>query len=138
MTEIHDGSCLCGAVRFRARGEMREVIACHCTQCRKQTGHYLAATNVADENLTLEGDESLRWYRASSFARRGFCGNCGSVLFWKADSESYTSITAGSFEKPTGLKLTVHIFCADKGDYYDIDDGLPQYAAGSPGLAVDG
>lgn len=138
MTEIHDGSCLCGAVRFRARGEMREVIACHCTQCRKQTGHYLAATNVADENLTLEGEESLRWYRASSFARRGFCGNCGSVLFWKADSESYTSITAGSFEKPTGLKLTVHIFCADKGDYYDIDDGLPQYAAGSPGLAVDG
>ena len=138
MTEIHDGSCLCGAVRFRARGEMRGVIASHCTQCRKQTGHYLAATNVADENLTLEGEESLRWYRASSFARRGFCGNCGSVLFWKADSESHTSITAGSFEKPTGLKLTVHIFCADKGDYYDIDDGLPQYAAGSPGLAVDG
>lgn len=138
MNHEHAGGCLCGAVRFRARGELREVIACHCTQCRKQTGHFLASTNVADDLLSIEGEDQLRWYHASSFARRGFCSNCGSVLFWKANSESHTSICAGAFDKPTGLRLAFHIFCADKGDYYEITDGLPQYAAGSPGLAVDG
>ncbi|MBB4064583.1 GFA family protein [Gellertiella hungarica] len=138
MSEIHEGGCLCGAVRYRARGPLREVIACHCTQCRKQTGHFLASTNVADDQLDVEDGGKLRWYSASDFARRGFCGECGSILFWKANSERYTSICAGGFDKPTGLTLTSHIFCADKGDYYEITDGLPQYAAGSPGLVVDG
>ena len=136
MPDFHHRGCLRGAVHFRAAGPLREVVACHCTQCRKQTGHFLAATNVADDRLDLTGEENLRWYRASDFDRRGFCGTCGSVLFWKADSESHVSIMAGAFEKPTGLKLASHIFCADKGDYYELDDGLPQYAAGSPGLVV--
>lgn len=136
MSDDHTGGCLCGAVRFRTRGELREVVACHCSQCRRQTGHFLAATNVADDQITLEGEENLRWYRASDFARRGFCSNCGSVMFWKADSEDYVSVQAGSFDAPTGLKLAYHIFCADKGDYYEIADGLPQYDRGSPGLVV--
>lgn len=138
MEENHSGACLCGAVRFKARGELREVVACHCSQCRRQTGHFLAATNVADDHLTLEGEDNLRWYRASTFARRGFCGNCGSVMFWKADSETYTSIAAGTFDKPTGMKLAYHIFCQDKGDYYEIDDGLPAYDVSPPGLVVAG
>ena len=136
MSEDHSGGCLCGAVRFKTRGPLREVVACHCSQCRRQTGHFLAATNVADDQLMLEGEENLRWYRASDFARRGFCSNCGSVMFWKADSETYVSVLAGSFDAPSGLKLAFHIFCADKGDYYEIQDGLPQYERGSPGLAV--
>ncbi len=138
MNQEHEGGCLCGAVRFRAQGALREVIACHCTQCRRQTGHYLASTNVADDQLTVTGEDKLRWYHASDFARRGFCGECGSVLFWKANSERHISICAGSFDQPTGLRLASHIFCADKGDYYEITDGLPQYEAGSPGLVVDG
>lgn len=136
MAEDHTGGCLCGSVRFRVTGPLREVVGCHCSQCRRQTGHFLAATNVADSQITLEGEENLRWYRASDFARRGFCSNCGSVLFWKADSEDYVSVLAGSFDAPSGLKLAYHIFCADKGDYYEISDGLPQYERGSPGLVV--
>lgn len=136
MSEQHSGGCLCGGVRFKTSGTLREVVACHCSQCRRQTGHFLAATNVADDNLSLEGEENLRWYRASDFARRGFCSNCGSVLFWKADSEDYVSVLAGSFDAPSGLHLAYHIFCADKGDYYEINDGLPQYERGSPGLVV--
>ena len=59
-------------------------------------------------------------------------------MFWKADSETYTSITAGTFDKPTGMKLAYHIFCQDKGDYYEIDDGLPAYDVSPPGLVVAG
>lgn len=132
MSDIHSGSCLCTAVRFRTRGELRELIFCHCTQCRKQTGLYYAATNVLDRDLELEGAEDVTWYRSSDGAQRGFCRHCGSALFWKADGLDYTSIMAGAFEKPTDLKPGYHIYCADKGDFYGIDDDLPKFDAGRP------
>jgi hypothetical protein len=130
MSQDHTGRCLCGAVRFRASDELREVIACHCTQCRRQTGHFYAATNVRDAALTIEGGENVTWYRASDTAGRGFCRTCGSALFWKADGSAHTSILAGAFDQPTGLKMGVHIFCEDKGDYYEINDDAPQYPQG--------
>lgn len=130
MSETHSGHCLCGAVRFRTSGKLREVTACHCSQCRRQTGHFYAATNVQDDGLAVEGAESVTWYRASETASRGFCRTCGSALFWKGDGSNYTSIMAGAFDQPTGLKIGVHIFCADKGDYYEIADDAPQYAQG--------
>ncbi|WP_314094457.1 GFA family protein [Shinella sp. M31] len=130
MSETHSGHCLCGAVRFRTSGRLRDVTACHCSQCRRQTGHFYAATNVQDDGLAVEGAESVTWYRASETASRGFCRTCGSALFWKGDGSDYTSIMAGAFDQPTGLKIGVHIFCADKGDYYEIADDAPQYAQG--------
>ena len=132
MSDIHSGSCLCTAVRFKTRGELRALIFCHCTQCRKQTGLYYAATNVLDRDLALEGVEDVTWYRSSDGAQRGFCRHCGSALFWKADGLDYTSIMAGAFEKPTDLKPGYHIYCADKGDFYGIDDDLPKFDAGRP------
>ncbi|OAP42644.1 aldehyde-activating protein [Sinorhizobium glycinis] len=131
MTDIHEGGCLCGAVRFKTRGELRELIFCHCSQCRKQTGLYYAATNVLDSHMDVEGVDEITWYRSSSAARRGFCRHCGSALFWKADDLDYTSILAGTFDGPTGLKPGYHIFCADKGDFYDIRDDLPRFAEAS-------
>ena len=131
MSEEHTGHCLCGAVHVRTSGRLREVIACHCSQCRRQTGHFYAATNVQDDGLSVEGGENVTWYRASETASRGFCRTCGSALFWKGDGSDYTSIMAGTFDQPTGLKIGVHIFCADKGDYYEIDDGVPQFAQNS-------
>jgi hypothetical protein len=41
-------SCLCGDVRFELHGTLDGIIACHCTQCRKQTGHHWASTHTAD------------------------------------------------------------------------------------------
>ena len=131
MTEIHGGGCLCGAVRFKTTGKLRELIFCHCTQCRKQTGLYYAATNVLDSHMDVEGADEITWYRSSSTASRGFCRHCGSALFWKADGLDYTSILAGTFDGPTGLEPGYHIFCADKGDFYDIRDDLPRFAEAS-------
>ena len=122
------GQCLCGAVKFETRGPLREVVACHCTQCRRQSGHFFAATASADADLTVAGAEELSWYEASDDARRGFCRHCGSALFWKRHGSDTTSILAGAFDRPSGLRLARHIYCADKGDYYEIGDGLPQHA----------
>lgn len=130
--ERHTGSCLCGAVRFTTRGPLRDVIYCHCSQCRKQTGHYYAATNVPDGNIVIEGSESISWYRSSPEAQRGFCRSCGSALFWKRDGSDYVSVLAGAFDQPSGLEGTSHIFVADKGDYYTIMDGLPVHDQAGP------
>ena len=117
------GSCLCGGVAFEIRGPLRPVVGCHCSQCRKQSGHFGAFTACDDVDLTFTADDTLAWYRASDTAGRGFCKTCGSLLFWKGDGRSYTSITAGAIDGATELKIEGHIYCADKGDYYDILDG---------------
>jgi len=127
--EMHRGRCLCGAVRYAVSGPLSEVCGCHCTQCRRQTGHFLATTNVAVADLAIEGEDSVRWYRSSDVAERGFCGTCGSVLFWRRTGTDRIAIAMGGFEKPTGTHMGGHIFAADKGDYYEIGDGAPVYPA---------
>ena len=122
------GSCLCGAVRISVSGELPGPNACHCTQCRKQSGHYWASTDVPRSRVTVEGAENVTWYAASEKARRGFCRTCGSFLFWDAAGQDTLAVAMGAFDAPTGAHLTGHIFVADKGDYYEIADGLPQNA----------
>jgi hypothetical protein len=138
MSEIHSGACLCGAIRFETKGPLRGIVYCHCSQCRKQSGHFFAATNVLDANLDISGAGNLSWYAASPSARRGFCRTCGSTLFWKHNDLDYHSVLAGVFDRPSGLKGECHIFVADKGDYYSIDDGLPQFERSTPSVVVDG
>lgn len=131
------GSCLCGEVTLSVKKFERQALGCHCQQCRKQTGSYVIAANALDSNLEVKGAEHLTWFAASKRAKRGFCSKCGSLLLWKMEESERTSIMAGCFESPTGLSLIGHIFTADKGDYYSLDDGLPQYP-GSGNLSPDG
>ncbi len=123
-----NGSCLCGAVSFELAGELPTPDACHCSQCRKTSGHYWASTDVPSAALTITGEEKVRWYQSSEKVRRGFCSVCGSALFWDPIHSDWIAIAMGAFESPTGTRLGKHIFTADKGDYYEIGDGLPQNA----------
>ena len=132
MAEKHSGSCLCGAVQFTVSGPLQTASACHCSQCRKQTGLYYASTNVATNDISVTGSESISWYQSSPVARRGFCRVCGSALFWAADDADTISVMAGLFDDPGDLKIGYHIFCADKASFYEISDGLPQYPLSSP------
>ncbi len=132
----HTGACLCGSVRFRTRGPLRGVVFCHCGQCRRQSGHFVAATSVSDERIVIEGGDAISWFAASPKAKRGFCSRCGSLLFWKHADLDSISVMAGAFDRPTGLIAECHIFVADKGDYYAIDDGLPQLARSTETIVV--
>lgn len=127
------GACLCGAVRYELHGAPGPVINCHCQQCRKQTGHFLAATDVALADLALTESRGLAWYQSSDFAKRGFCKLCGSTLFWQRLGSAEISIAAGSLEGATGLATTGHIYVDFKGDYYELDGHLPRWPAGQPG-----
>jgi hypothetical protein len=120
------GACLCGAVRFKVEGPLPIPDACHCSQCRRQSGHYWASTDVPRSALTVDGAEQVTWFQSSERVRRGFCSRCGSVLFWDREGAERIAIAMGAFEAPTGTRLGKHIFVGDKGDYYEIADGLPQ------------
>ena len=124
---MHRGSCLCGAVSFLVDGELTPPDACHCSQCRKMSGHYWASTDVPRTALTISGEEQLAWYRSSEKVKRGFCKSCGSSLFWDAAGRQNISISMGAFEQPTRVQMEKHIFVPDKGDYYDIADRLPRF-----------
>jgi hypothetical protein len=88
----------------------------------------VAATAADDGDLQIEDpDGTLTWYRSSSFARRGFCGRCGSSLFWKRDDAPYTAIMAGTLDGSTGLRTEAQIFTDDKGDYYELDGDIPAF-----------
>ena len=126
---VHKGSCLCGAVSFEVEGELTPPDACHCTICRKISGHYWASSDVARDAVKVSGEDQVGWYRSSEKVRRGFCKTCGSPLFWDVDGRNKLSISMGAFDPPTGIRLAKHIFVPDKGDYYEIADGLPHFGA---------
>ncbi|WP_417247722.1 GFA family protein [Celeribacter sp.] len=121
------GSCLCGAVTFEAAKTAKEAVACHCSQCRKVTGNFDVSVEVAKSYLTIHDTTSLRWYHTTK-VRRGFCATCGSHLFFDPPHLDWVGVAMGAFDAPTGVRLAQHIFCADKGDWYEITDGLPQNA----------
>lgn len=124
---VHTGSCLCGGVRYEVRARLRDVVACHCSQCRKTSGHYVAMTNAPTAALTFRAANTLTWYRSSETAERGFCSRCGGNLFWRELAGNTTSIAAGTLDAPTRLRIERHIFVADKSDYYEITDDAPRH-----------
>jgi hypothetical protein len=126
---MYKGSCLCGAVKFEVEGNLSPVEGCHCSECRRWTGHYLASTDVSRSALKIQDSDCVSWFNSSEKARRGFCATCGTSLFFEPtdqEKHDWISIAMGAFDKPTGTEMALHIFVAEKGDYYEITDGLPQ------------
>ena len=120
------GSCSCASVSFSISEELSAPDACHCVQCRKQSGHFFASANVPKAALTVTGAENLTWFQSSVKVRRGFCSKCGSALFWDPLERDWLAVSMGSFDTPTSTHLEKHIFVGERGDYYEIEDGLPQ------------
>jgi hypothetical protein len=115
------GRCLCGAVRFEVRGTPRDVVVCHCGECRRWAGHVWAASAAPREDVDIHADGALRWIdspESETHARRGFCAECGSSLFWEAPGRDTISFAAGALDAPTGLTTVRDIYTEFRGDYY--------------------
>jgi hypothetical protein len=125
VADEHTGQCLCGAVSYRARG-LADIWYCHCRQCRRLTGHYLPACRTTHAQLTVSGE--VVWALHSGKSEHGRCAACGSLLFWATKGSEYVSVLPGALESTDGIAVRGHIFVAEKGDYYEITDGLPQFA----------
>ena len=131
------GGCLCGAVTYEVRGPLRDVLVCHCEECRRWHGHVSATTAAQREDLVVLEEQALRWIqspRSDAGARRGFCAECGSSLFWDAPGRETISIAAGTLDGQTGLRVSSHWYVSQAADYYELpDDGLPHHQGSGEG-----
>jgi len=128
------GRCLCGAISFTVTEPLRPVVACHCGQCRKTSGHHVAATAAPREAVTVTGEP--RWYESSPGVRRGFCPTCGAPMFWDSETSATLGIFAGALDDAADLAMAGHIFTEGRPGYYAIVDGLPQAPQADPKLTV--
>ena len=135
------GGCLCGGVRYRINGPRRDIINCHCENCRRTHGHFAAYTSVYRSDLDLTSETTLQWYHDESpDTWRGFCNRCGASLLWDIrDGNGKISVAAGSLDDSAELKTIGHVYVSEAGQYYEFDDDLPRFPRGSEGgLENDG
>ncbi|MGI9386732.1 MAG: GFA family protein [Methyloligellaceae bacterium] len=133
MGDVHTGGCLCGAVRYEVHGNLRDVVICHCRMCQRLHGASGAHSKADKSDIRLVEDRGLRWYPSSPSAQRGFCGSCGSSLFWEPVAQPGTGILAGSLDDSSALRTIGHIFVAGKCGFMDIAGDAPQFAGSSDG-----
>ena len=120
-------SCLCGGIQLKTNGYHRNIQNCHCIQCMKTHGHYAAYTCVEEQNIKFIKKRTLKWFRSSKRAKRGFCSKCGASILFKALGKKDIHIAAGMFNRPTKLKTKMNIFVKGKLDYYKLDNNLPKF-----------
>jgi len=120
-------SCLCGGIQLKIQECHRNVQNCHCIQCMKTHGHHAAYTNVEERNVKFLKKRTLKWFKSSKRAKRGFCNKCGASLFFKIIGTKTISIAAGMFNRPVKLKTTMNIFVKGKSDYYKLDSSMPKF-----------
>ena len=122
------GGCLCGAVRYRLTGPLEDVLHCHCENCRRTTGNFVAAARVASNTIdVVDDDDDLTWYRLA-YARYGFCRRCGSTLFWVgSDDETRTSVMAGGMDSAEGLELGGVWFAGEAQGHNVVPDHVPRF-----------
>ncbi len=138
MLKVQTGGCLCKEVRFKVNGPLRGVVNCHCSMCRKLMGCYGAHTKARNEHIEITKSDGLKWYSCDDgIALRGFCSQCGSTIFWKPENQEATGIVAGCMDNIDHLETIGHIFVADKAQFYEIADNLPQFSGSSNGQLPD-
>jgi hypothetical protein len=108
------GRCLCGAVRYTLAERPEGYGACHCGMCRRWTGGIELGVMVMPGGMEWSGEENIRLYASSDWAERGFCGACGSSLFWRLKApgpmQGMMSLSAGSLDSLEGLELTTEVY----------------------------
>jgi hypothetical protein len=131
---VFTGTCLCGAIRYEARGTPRAVNHCHCVQCQRASGAAMAtwATWPRTDVRMLAGQ--VADFESSPGVKRSFCARCGSTLFWRrvACEREELDIAAGTLDEPDRLAPTEHIFVKSRRRWMPLCDGLPAYGESRP------
>lgn len=119
MSELQnlEGRCLCGAVRIKAERINPSVGACHCGMCRRWGGGPLMAVDCGTA-VAFEGEESIRVFDSSEWAERGFCGVCGSHLFYRLKQNGQHIVPAGLFDSTAEFVFDHQVFIDKKPSYY--------------------
>jgi len=131
MDEFHQGSRLCGTIKYGLSTELKAVTHCHCSQCRKGHGAAFAtyASAPASALSIMTGADSLQAYGSSSGVTRQFCSHCGSSLFWTDSTGAFSdwvSVALGTLDTPLRPHKQKHVNVGSKADWYHISDQHPQ------------
>ena len=114
------GSCLCGSVKFTT-GQIHHLDVCHCLMCQRWTGGPFIGADYRNGDVVLTKDDMLKWYASSDWAKRGFCSECGSSLFYRLnDNPEFWAVCAGALEMPNNINISKEIFIDEKPGYYDL------------------
>ena len=130
MASTHQGSCLCGGIRYQVKGELGPVAWCHCNKCRKGNGTaFLTVSSINESDFALQtGANLLTEYETSPGVTRNFCSRCGSPIFGKRTTmPGILRLRLGTLDTPVDGRPALHIFVANKADWFDIHDDAPQY-----------
>lgn len=126
----HQGSCLCGGVRYEINGELTDVLNCHCSMCRKlHAAAFRTRAKVRTEDwITLKGQELIRFYESSPGEHKGFCSGCGSSLYTRFDAvPEVLGFPLGTLDTDPGVKPQRHVYVGSKAPWFDITDTLPRH-----------
>ena len=132
---MYKGSCLCGKVRFEITGEIKDIIYCHCSKCRKAQGSAFAANGNLDENEfhILSGRDDLTGYESDPEQTKYFCKHCGSPIISKNKSKpGNVRVRLGTIESDITERPEAHIFVTSKANWEEIEGDLPQYESYVP------
>ena len=128
---VRTGGCLCGAVRFEARGTPENVRVCHCTLCQKaMSGPFFARALYGIDQVTYSAGTER--YPSSPQSWRVFCRECGTRLFAERPGSERIGVSLAAFDDPEGLTPDCHFFTAFSAPWLKLDDGLPQYEEWPP------
>ena len=126
---VNRGSCLCRKIKYEIHCELVDVVNCHCSMCRKlHASAFRTRASIQTSGwITLQGEESIKFYESSPGEHKAFCSECGSSLYTKFDNHpEVLGFPLGTLDTDPNVKATRHIFVGSKAPWYEITDDLPQ------------
>ncbi|KAB0495360.1 GFA family protein [Pseudomonas vancouverensis] len=131
MTQEHQGSCLCAAVKYELLASPRAVSHCHCSQCRKGHGAAFASYGSVPRSALriLRGAASIKTYASSETVLREFCMECGSTLFWSRSEGQFAdwvSIALGTLDTPFVPQKHKHVYVESAVPWFNSSNLFPQ------------
>lgn len=128
-----EGGCQCGAIRYRFDAGTGRAGICHCRSCRRSTGApSVAWVTVPAAALAVTRGAAVQ-YASSPGVRRGFCGRCGTSLFYRADGEDSVDVTVASLDDPEAVPPRKEVWLSHRLSWEAVESGRPGFAEGSAG-----
>ena len=132
---MYAGGCLCGSVRFEITGPIRNIVYCHCSQCRKAQGSAFATNGIvrASDFKIVSEPNVLTGYESTPGQTKYFCKICGSPILSKTESKpEQVRVRLGTIESDISERPLAHIFVTSKANWEEISGDLPQYEGYEP------
>jgi len=137
MSDIHEGGCVCGAIRYRVKGNPLLEYVCHCTFCQRFTGSaFSTLLRFEEENVELIGDglttyehrvdESNRWFRLN------FCNRCGTTIMATLERRpGIRLIMVGTLDDPNWVNFDRHVWTRSAQHWVVIPQNVDRFEKGS-------